>query len=241
VRVALVGGVDGHRGVAEHGLGPRGGHDDVVGVADRDQLALVLAVLHLDVRQGGQAARAPVDDALGAVDQPFVEELLEHRLDGSGEPLVHGEALAVPVDAVAELAHLPEDLAAGLLLPLPDPLDERLAAQVMAGLAGLGQLAFDDVLGGDAGVVHAGQPQRLVPQHAGPAGERVLDGVVERVPDVQDTGDVRRGQDDAVRHARAARISAEVAFGHPSLVATGLDVGRGVLGRQLWRCHSDQF
>ena len=40
-----------------------------------------------------------------------------------------------PVDAVAEAAHLAEDLAAGLGLPLPDPLDERLAAQVVAGHA----------------------------------------------------------------------------------------------------------
>ena len=78
-------------------------------------------------------------------------------------PVVHGEALARPVDAVAELAHLAEDPAAGLLLPLPDPLDERLAAEVVPGQALLGELALDDVLGGDAGVVHAGQPERLVP------------------------------------------------------------------------------
>ena len=67
----------------------------------------------------------------------------------------------------------PRIRAAGLVLPLPDPLDERLAAEVVAGLALLGQLALDDVLGGDAGVVHAGQPQRLVALHALAAGEGV--------------------------------------------------------------------
>ena len=56
-----------------------------VAVADGDELALVLAVLDLDVGQRGQAARAPVDDALGAVDQPVVVEPLEDGLDGAGE------------------------------------------------------------------------------------------------------------------------------------------------------------
>ena len=115
-------------------------------------------MLDLDVGQRGQAARAPVDDALGAVDQAVVVQPLEDGLDGAGQALVHGEALAAPVDAVAEPAHLAEDLAAGLGLPLPDPLDERLAAQVVPGHALLGELALDHVLGGDAGVVHAGQP-----------------------------------------------------------------------------------
>ena len=82
-----------------------------------------------------QAARAPVDDPLGPVDQAVVEQPLEDRLDGAGQALVHREALARPVDAVAEPAHLAEDLAAVLGLPLPDPLDERLAAEVVPGQA----------------------------------------------------------------------------------------------------------
>ncbi len=120
VPVALVVRVDGDRGVTEHRLGPGGGDDDGVlalAVADRDQLSVVVLVLHLDVRDGGQAARTPVDDALGPVDQLVVEELLEDGLDGLRQALVHGEALARPVDAVAEPAHLAGDLAAGLRLP----------------------------------------------------------------------------------------------------------------------------
>src|ERR687893_277133 len=49
VPVPLVIGVHGHRGVTQHRLGPRrGDHDRVVPVAvpDRDQLAVVLGVLH---------------------------------------------------------------------------------------------------------------------------------------------------------------------------------------------------
>src|SRR5580698_6865710 len=144
-------------GVTEHRLGAGGGdHDRVVAVngavADRDELALVIAVVDFDVGESGEAARAPVDDAFGAVDEAVVEEPLEDRLDGAAEPLVHGEPLAGPVDAVTEAAHLPEDLAAGLGLPLPDPLDERLAAEVVPAQALLGQLTLHDVLRRDAGV-----------------------------------------------------------------------------------------
>ena len=70
-----------------------------VAVADRDELALVVGVVDLDVGQRGEAARAPVDDPLGAVDQPVVVQPLEDRLDGPGQPLVHGEPLARPVHA----------------------------------------------------------------------------------------------------------------------------------------------
>ena len=121
-----------------------------VAVADRDELAVVVGVVDLDVGQRGEAARAPVDDPLGAVDQPVVVQPLEDRLDGPGQPLVHGEPLTGPVHGVAEAAHLGQDPAAVLALPLPDPLDERLAAEVVPGQALLGQLALHDVLGGDA-------------------------------------------------------------------------------------------
>ncbi len=234
VLVALVLRVDGDRGVTQHRLGARGGDDDGVlalAVADRDQLAVVVLVLHLDVRDGGQAARAPVDDALGAVDQLVVVELLEDGLDGLGQALVHGEALAGPVHAVAQAPHLAGDLAAGLRLPLPDALDEGLAAQVVAGLALLGELALDHVLGGDAGVVHAGLPQGLVALHALAADEGVDQRVLEGVAQVQAAGDVRRGDDDGERGLVALGVRGEVATLYPALVQLALYV-RGGVGRR---------
>ncbi len=58
------------------------------------------------------------------------------------------------------------------------------------------ELPLDHVLGGDAGVVHAGQPQRLVALHPPAPDQRVLDRVVERVAHVQRAGHVRRRDDD---------------------------------------------
>ena len=67
---------NGNARVAEHGLGARGGDNDVVLAVDRlgqrvtqvPQVALLVLVLGLVVRDGGGAVGAPVDDALAAVD-----------------------------------------------------------------------------------------------------------------------------------------------------------------------------
>ncbi len=187
-------------------------------------------------RQRGEAARAPVDDPLGPVDQPVVVQPLEDRLDGPGQPLVHGEPLAGPVHGVAEAAHLGQDPAAVLALPLPDPLDERLPAEVVPGQALLGELALDDVLGGDAGVVHAGQPQRAVALHAAAADEDVAQRVVQRVADVQDARYVRRREHDRVARRVGVRsryvvqsLRREVAGLLPVLVTAGFHLGGRVL------------
>ena len=156
-------------------------------------------------RQRGQTARAPVDDPLGPVDQAVVEHPLEDRLHGVGQAVVQGEALAVPVDRVAQALHLAQDRAAGFVLPVPDLLHEQVAAVVVPGLAVDGQLPLHDGLGGDAGVVHAGQPQHLVAGHPVPAGQHVHQGVVESVSDVQVAGDVRWRQHDGERPAFAAQ------------------------------------
>ena len=204
-------------------------------VADGDELAFVVAVLDLDVGQRGQAARAPVDDPFGPVDQAVVEELLEDRLHGAGQALVHREPLAGPVHAVADTAHLTENLAAGFGLPLPDALDEGLPAQVVAAQALLGELALHHVLGGDPGVVHARHPQGVEALHTAPPDLRVDQRVVKRVADVQGTGDVRRWDDDAERGSGGFRVRGEVTCLLPAFIARPLHLGGRVLGRQLDR------
>ena len=85
-----------------------------------------------------------------------------------------------------------------MLFPLPDFFEEFLAAQVMTRNLLRVELALDHDLRGDAGVVGAGLPQRVVAVHAMEARERVHDGVLEGVAHVQRAGDVGRRQQDAV-------------------------------------------
>ncbi|MEJ0042408.1 MAG: hypothetical protein WDM81_09400 [Rhizomicrobium sp.] len=92
-----------------------------------------------------------------------------------------------------------DDRAAALVLPFPHRFEEFLAAQGDAALLALGQLALDDELGGDAGMVGADLPEHVLAAHPLEADEDVLERVVERVADMQPPGDVRRRDHDAER------------------------------------------
>src|SRR5262249_4306628 len=91
---------------------------------------------------------------------------------------------------------------------------------------------LDDVLRRDAGVVHAGLPQDLVALHALAARQRVDDGVLEGVAQVQRAGDVGRRDDDGVRRLLALVVRREVTALHPALVQRPLYLSRRVLRRQ---------
>jgi hypothetical protein len=86
--------------------------------------------------------------------------------------------------------------AAGLLLPLPDPLDERLPPQIDAVLARRNQLSFHHHLGRDARVIGAGLPQGVETEHSPVADERIHDRVLEGMTHVQGAGDIGRRNDD---------------------------------------------
>ena len=219
VRIARVIGVDRHAGIAQHGFGARGGHHHALaavraGIADVPQMAGLLLILHLGIGKRGLALRAPVDDAVAAVDEALFVELDKHLAHGAVAALVHGEALAAPVAAGAQAALLAVDAAAILLLPRPGALQEAVAAQHLLGQALLGHLLHHLDLGGDGGVVRAGQPEGGVTLHAVIADGRILQEAVHRVAHMQLAGDVGRGHDDGeglfafhpVRHKRAALL-----------------------------------
>ncbi len=222
VLVAFVVGVDGHGGVAEHRLDTGGRDHDVRlvvvqgAVPQRDQLALDVLELHLDVGDRRLQHGRPVDETLGPVDQAVVVHALEDGLDGAGQPVVHGEPVAAPVDAVTDAAHLAADGATGLALPVPHLVDEQLAAEVFLRLAVDGELLLDHGLRRDARVVHAGQPQHLVALHPLAAAQRVHQRVVERVTHVQAAGHVGRRQDDGIARLVAVRVRAEVTGVYPA-------------------------
>ncbi len=236
VLVAFVVRVDRHRGVAEHGLRPGGGHHHRaraigIGVADVVELAVGGVVLDLVVGQRGVAARAPVDDVVALVDEAFLVQADEHLAHRPRQPLVHGEPFPLPVAGGAHALELVDDGAALLRPPGPDPLDELVPAEVVAAQVLAGQLPLDHVLGGDAGMVRARHPQGVVPAHAVVAHQDVLQGVVQGMADVEHAGDVGRRDDDgeggfALVHAGAEGLIGQPA-GVPALFHLGEFVGLG--------------
>src|ERR1019366_10196881 len=90
VAIARIVGMNGHRGVAEHRLGPRRGHHDLAAalhlVSELEELAVgALLVLHLEVAQTRAALGAPVDEPRRAVHEPLLVEA-DERLGPRAAP-----------------------------------------------------------------------------------------------------------------------------------------------------------
>ena len=210
---------DGDARIAEHGLGARGGDDDVVLAVDRlgqrvaqvPQVALLVLVLGLVVRDSGGAVGTPVDDALAAIDQAVVVPVAEDLTHGLGVILVHGEALVIEVDGAAHALDLLDDDAAVLVGPIPAGVDKLVATDLQAADALALELLVDLGLRGDTGVVGAQHPARRLAAHASHTDDGVLDGVVGGVTHVELAGHVgRRNGDGAVAHALTALVVAAV-------------------------------
>ena len=221
--VAGVVGVDGHGGVAQHGLGAGGGQlQHLAGLLDRVQqvpeVAVLLGVLHLGVRDGGVAVGAPVDHPVAPVDQALVIQPDEHLAHGVRAALVHGKALPLPVAAAAQLFQLADDAAAVAVLPVPGPLQEAVPAHHLLGQALFGHGFHHLGLGGDGGVVGAGHPQGGVALHPLLPDQDVLHGVVHRVAHVQLAGDVGGRHDDGIGLFVRVGLGVEIAALLPELV-----------------------
>ena len=107
---------------------------------------------------------------------------------------------------------------------MPRPVDELLAAELVAIGALFVELAFDHHLRGDAGVIHARLPQRVAAAHALEPDEHILQRVVERVAHVQRARDVGRRDDDGVGLAGVGAPGGKRALFFPALVMRAFDV-----------------
>jgi len=82
---------------------------------------------------------------------------------------VHGERSTIPVNGGSEAAKLLVDAVAVLLLPLPNLGNEGLSAEIVARLASLlGELLFDNNLGGNTGVITPRVPKDGLTPHSVP-------------------------------------------------------------------------
>src|SRR5579884_414590 len=161
-------------------------------------------MLDFNIREGRLAARTPVDQPLGPIDQPFPIKPDKDLADRTGEPGVEGKALPLPITRRPQAFELSQDRPAGGLFPSPDPLDELLSTELMSVEFLLYKLALDDVLCGDAGVIGSGDPKCVETAHPLPSSQNILKSVVERMPHVQRAGHVRRG--DHHRKGGAIRL-----------------------------------
>ena len=165
-------GIDAHRGIAHNGLGTcRSNYCKVaffvpvqdlafltcrynrVGVCichivfQVIQLALLLAVYHLDVGEGCLCLGVPVDHAQAAVYQSFVIQVAEYPQHAFASCLVHREAGSVPVAAGTQPSQLLQYDATVLVCPIPGVFQKFLTCQVLFPDALLCQAIYNLCLG----------------------------------------------------------------------------------------------
>ena len=174
---------------------------------------------------------APVDNAAALVDQTLFVQGDEDLPHGLGAALVHGEPGALPVAACAQLLLLLHDAVAVLVLPVPDALQKLFTTKIVAGQPLLAKLLLHLDLGGDAGVIDAGNPQGVVALHPLEPDQGILQCRVHGVTHVQLTGDVGWGHDDGEGLLAFIHLGVEVAALLPHVVDLGLHLLRLV---DLW-------
>ena len=234
--------VNGNGGIAEHCFGTGCGYFKHFArflnlVEDVPEVAVLLLVLNLGVGNRGVAVRAPVYHAVAAIDFALVIKLYENFLNSVRAALVKRKALAAPVAAYSKLSELTGNSSAVLALPFPRALKEFFASQIVFGNAFLAHSLNNFRLGGDRGVVGAGQPKRAVARHSFPADQNVLQCFVKRVADVQLTRDVGRRHDDGVRFFVGIDFGMKVVALYPEVVNAILKRGR-VIGFFKFLCHN---
>ena len=244
VAVAFVIRMHGKRTVSKDGFRAGGGDVHILpvqplsgdeGVTHVVHEAAFFAVLDFKVGNGGFQHRVPVHQALAAIDEAVFVQADEEGAHRAREVVVHGEALARPVERGAEAAQLLHDLSAGLGFPFPHFGGEGFTAEVMPRFALRVQLALDDHLCRDTGVVAARLPQGAATVHALVADERIHDGVLEGMPHVQRAGNVRRRNHDGVGFAAARGREMSARF--PDFVPFVFDFCGLVAGRHAVVVH----
>ena len=146
---------------------------------------------------------------------------------------------AVPIARAAQLLELLENLVALLVAPVPNPLEKGFPTQIVTGLAfRLFEVLFDHGLGGNTRVVGAGNPERGLAFESGAAGQRILQGIVEHVPHVEDARYIGRWDDDRVRLLAFTGLARKTTGFLPSGIPLGFNIAGFVTLGDLWHDYS---
>ena len=198
---------NGHAGVAEHGLGTRGGHNDVFlpvdGLDERitqmPQMTDFINVLGFIVGYGRRAMGTPVHDALSPVDELVMVPIGEHLAYRMRIIIVEREMLVVIIARAAHALDLAHDGVAIFLAPFPAFFDERIATDLQTRNTTVGKRLIHLRLRGDARMIGSEHPPRGASLHARVTCARILNGVVQSVAHMEHARDIRRRDDNRIR------------------------------------------
>ena len=135
------------------------------------------------------------------------------------------EPVKLPLEEI--LRQLLDDAVAVLVFPVPYTLQELLTAQIMAGQTlCVAQFLFHLDLSGNAGVVTAGEPQRLIALHPFVTDQDILLRAVHGMAHVELSGNIGGRHNDGKRLFVRIGIGVEAVVVHPHLINAGLHLTR---------------
>ena len=244
ILVALIFRIHSDSSIARDGFRTGGRDLDVFSLFASDRVIEVpemsdfIFMFDFDVGKCCLAARTPVRDAEALIDQAFFIEGNENLTNGTRTDIIHGETFTGPVAGRAEASDLQTDAVAEFFLPLPYTFQEFFTAEIIFIETFFSDLLFDLDLRCDAGMIFARQPQDIVALHSLVTDQNILQGIIERMPHVQLTGDIWRRQHNAVRFFFRICFIMEYTMIFPEVIPFLFDL-TGIVFSQIFHvfCH----
>ena len=200
------------------------------------EMACLLLIHHLRIRNGRVADRTPVDDAASLIDPALFMHLAEHFRHGPVAALVHGKALPFPVAGGAQLFQLSDNPSAVFLFPFPGSLKEAVSSQILLAYSLFLQLLNDLYLRGDAGMVCSRLPQSIIALHPLITDQDVLHGIVQGMTHMKLARDIRRRDHYGKGCLRVIHLGVKILLIHPFLIQSVLNP-LGVIGFSKLSAH----
>ena len=142
--------------------------------------------------------RAPIHDATTFVYDVSVIPIDKEFSDGERELRAHGELLVIVITAAPHGFYLVHDSRAVFIAPFLALLDERLTPDLSAIDALISKMFVNLGLSCNSSEIGAQYPSGLIALHPCTPDARILDGVVKRMPQMENSCDVRRRNDDRI-------------------------------------------
>ena len=138
--------------------------------------------------------------------------------------LVHRETLATPIARTTETLKLVNDDVAMLVFKIPNAFEKFVTPQIAATHPFLlAYLPLDASLRRNSGVIGTRQPQHFLAILPRSAGENVLECIVQNMPKVQYSSNIRWWNHDRIPFLHGRWVSFKAFSGNPSSIPLGFN------------------
>ena len=221
--------IDRHRAIYQNRFRARCCDNDSLGgiiqkrITDIMHNAVFFFADDFQIGNGGEHYRIPINQTLAAINQTFVIQAHKNIINHFRQTFVHRKTLARPIASGADAAHLRSDNITRLFLPLPCITQKLLARKCFRINAALFQIAGDNNLRGDSGMVGACLPQYIFTAHFLAPHQSIHQRMLKSMPHVQSAGNIRRRQDNTIIAVLVAlRLRIKTSRRQPACITTAL-------------------